>query len=139
MKSTTGKSNAILWIEAFGFSFIISLSWLTEVIRLPHFLFDEPFTANWHRAALRTGVILLVWMWVHQATKRLLKRLHHLEEYLRICGWCRKVCHDGEWLTLENFFNSKFSTRTSHGMCPECLQKNVEELRLKAASGSTPA
>lgn len=71
---------------------------------------------------------MLVWASVHLATRRLLKRLHHLEEFLRICGWCRKVCHDGEWLEMEKYFRSKFATKTSHGMCPECLKKKKEEL-----------
>jgi hypothetical protein len=125
------KWNPILWVEGFGFSFIIALSWLTELMRLPHFVFGEPFTPNWHRAMLRTVVVGLVWAWVHVATKRLLRRLHHLEEFLRICGWCRKVCHGGEWLTMEEYFNSKFSTQTSHGMCPECLKKGVRRLMQK--------
>jgi hypothetical protein len=129
------KWNPILWVEGFGFSFIIALSWLTEAIRIPHFIFGEPFVANWHRAMLRTLVVSLVWLWVHLATTRLLKRLHYLEEFLRICGWCRKVCHEGEWLTMENYFNSKFATRTSHGMCPECVKKGVEELKQKENSG----
>jgi len=129
MKPTQGKSNTILWIEAFGFSILIAFSWLTEVARIPHFLFDEPFTPNWHRALLRTIVIALIWTWVHRVTRRLLKRLHHLEEFLRICSWCRKVCHDGNWLTLEEYFNSRFATQTSHGMCPECLKKGVQELQ----------
>ena len=33
-----GKSNRILWVEATAFSLIIVLSWLTEVIRIPHLL-----------------------------------------------------------------------------------------------------
>jgi len=129
MKLTKGRSNTILWIEAFGFSFLILLSWLTEIARIPHLIFGEPFASNWHRAALRTIMILLVWTWVHLATRRLLKRLHYLEEFLRICSWCRKVCHEGEWLTLEEYFNSKFATQTSHGMCPECLQKGKQDLQ----------
>lgn len=136
MKGTKGKSGAILWIEAFGFSLIIALSWLTEVARIPHLVFGESFTPNWHRAALRTVVILSIGTWVHVATRKLLKRLHHLEEFVRVCGWCRKVCYDGEWLRMEDYFNSKFATKTSHGMCPDCLKKKVEELAVK---GKTPA
>jgi hypothetical protein len=131
MKQIKDKENSILWIEAFGFSLLIALCWLTEVIRIPHVLFGEAFTPDWRRATLRTVVILLVWAWVHVATRRLLKRLHYLEEFLRICGWCRRVCHDGEWLTMEEYFNSKFATQTSHGMCPECLKKGVQELKQK--------
>ena len=123
-----GKSNAILWIEAAGFLFLIALSWVTELLRIPQYLFGEPFQPNWNRAILRTVVILTIWLWVHVLTRRLLMRLHHLEEYLRICGWCRKVCHNGEWMPMEKYFNSKFDTKTSHGMCPDCLQKKKDEL-----------
>lgn len=123
-----GKSNAILWIEAAGFLFLIALSWLTELLQFPKSIFDDPFTPNWHRAILHTLVILVIWLWVHALTRRLLKRLHHLEGYLRICGWCRKVCYNDEWLDMETYFNSKFHTRTSHGMCPECLQKKKDEI-----------
>jgi len=104
------------------------LSWLTELARIPHIVLSEPFMADWRRAALRTVVILLVWGCVHLATKRLLERLHYLEKFLRICSWCRKVCDDGQWLEMEKYFNSKFATQTTHGMCPDCLKKGREEL-----------
>jgi len=73
-------------------------------------------------------IILLVWAWVHAATRRLLKRLYYLEDFLRICSWCRKVCHDGKWMALEQYFSSKFATPTTHGMCPECMHKSLREL-----------
>jgi hypothetical protein len=130
--------NSVLWIEAGGFLFLIMMSWLVEVLRIPHYLFNEPFVPHWNRALLRTVVVLLIWGWVFLLTRRMLKRMHHLEEFLRICSWCRKVCHDDEWLKLEDFFNSRFSTRTSHGMCPECLKKKVEELALRDESPKEP-
>ncbi len=128
MQRQKRRRNSILWVEAGGFSLIIVMSWLTELFRIPHYLFGESFVPNWHRAILRTLVIGAIWIWVYWITRRLLRRLHYLEEFLRICSWCRKVCHDDEWLGLEAFFNSKFATRTSHGMCPECLKKKVLEL-----------
>lgn len=127
MKTTKGR-NSILRIEAFGFLILIVLSWLTEVFRIPHYLFGEPFVPNWHRAILRTVVVLLIWGWVYWLTRRMLKRLHHLEEFLRICGWCRRVCHEDEWLEMEKYFNSRFATRTSHGVCPDCLKNKVQEI-----------
>ena len=129
IKKTKGR-NSILWIEAVGFSMLVALSWLVEVFRIPHYFFGEPFVPNWKRAILRTIVVLMIWAWVHLLTRRLLKRLHYLEEFLRICSWCRKVNYEDQWMGLEQFFNSKFATRTSHGMCPECLKKKVEELAL---------
>jgi hypothetical protein len=128
VKSSPPKRNSILKVEAIGFSFLIVMTWLAEALKIPHYLFDEPFAPNWKRAILRTIVMLLIWAWVHLMTRRLLKRLHYLEDFLRICSWCRKVCHDDEWLGMEQYFNSKFAMRTSHGMCPECLKKKVQEM-----------
>ena len=122
------NENSILWIESFGFSLLIALSRLTEAARLPHVIYGEAFTVNYNRAMIRSLVILLVWSWVHKATKRLLKRLHYLEEFLRICSWCRRVDHEGKWLELEMYFSSKFDTTTTHGMCPDCLQKKLKEI-----------
>jgi len=110
---------------------MIVMSWLTELFRIPHYFFGESFTPNWRRAILRTIVISLIWLWVHLLNRRLLSRLHHLEEYLRICSWCRRVCHEDEWLDMEKYFTSKFATKTSHGMCPDCLQKKKDELQAK--------
>lgn len=124
-----GKTNnRILWVEATAFGAIIIMTWVTEIARLPHLLWGEPFHPNWARAILRTVVCGAIWLWVHMATKQLLRRLHHLEEFLRVCGWCRKVCDNGEWLETEKYFNTRFATKTSHGMCPDCLRKKVEEI-----------
>jgi hypothetical protein len=125
------KSHRILWVEATAFSLLIVLSWLTEWLCFPHLLYGEQFTPNWTRALLRMLVIAFVWLWVHLATRQLLKRLHHLEEFLRVCSWCRNICHDGQWVAMEKFFNSQFDTKTTHGMCPDCLKKQVKEIATK--------
>jgi len=134
MKESREKGDRILWVEAFGFSLLIALCWLTEWTQIPRHLFGEAFAPDWKRAALRSIVILLVWTSVHLATKRLLRRLHYLEEFLRVCSWCRKVCHDDEWMPMETYFKSKFSTKTTHGMCPECLQKKKDEFAPKSST-----
>jgi len=133
--ATNRTGNSILKQEAVGFSLIIILSWATEVFHLPHFLFSEPVTFNWERAILRTIVVAVIWVWVHLATKKILTRLHHLEEFLLVCSWCRKVDYEGEWLTMEDYFGSKFHTETSHGICPECARKTMG--RIAAQNGST--
>src|ERR1700712_1115935 len=128
MTPTKKSTDSILRQEAIGFSLIIVLSWATEVFQVPHLLFHEPVLFNWHRAFLRTAVVLAIWIWVHLATKRVLRRLHHLEEFLLVCSWCRKVGYEGEWLTTEEYFGSKFHTETSHGICPECAKKTLDRL-----------
>jgi hypothetical protein len=128
MEQTKKSTDSVLRKEAVGFSLIIVLTWTTEFFQVPHFLFDEPSAFNWRRAFLRSAVVLAIWIWVHVATKKVLRRLHHLEEFLLVCSWCRKVGHEGEWLTMEDYFGSKFSTETSHGICPECAQRAKERL-----------
>ncbi len=72
-------------------------------------------------------IILWVAITVILSTRKLLDRLHYLEGFLRVCAWCRKVDHDGHWLTLEGYFNQRFNTKTSHGMCPECFARVSQE------------
>ena len=81
------------------------------------------------RVLFRTVVILAIWLWVHLTTRRLLRRLYHLEEYLLICSWCRKVGYEGKWLSLEEYFGSRLNTETSHGICPECSGKQMTTQR----------
>lgn len=59
------------------------------------------------------------------------RRLHYLEEFVRVCAWCRKLNVGEEWIPVEEFFERKFETMTSHGMCPACL---VEQRKLRRAS-----
>jgi hypothetical protein len=137
MNQTKENWNFILWNETIGFSLLIVLSWLTELLRIPHYLFGEAFVPNWERAALRTVVIFMIWGWVRLVTKRLLKRLHYLEEFIRMCSWCRKVCRHGDWITLEKYLDSQYSVHTTHGMCPDCLKQKMSELEPKPDSTPT--
>jgi hypothetical protein len=124
-KSRSGDRFTILGKEAAGFSTIIAITWVVEITHLQHYLYGEPMEFNWRRVLLRTLAFACVWAWVHFTTRRVLQRLHHLEEFLRICSWCRKVNHGEEWLTMEEYFGSKFNTETSHGICPECARLHL--------------
>jgi hypothetical protein len=129
MIKTKDKWDHILWNETFGFSLLVVLSWLSELLRIPHYLSGEPFVPNWHRAILRSVVILLIWSWVHLLTKRILKRLHYLEEFIRVCGWCRRVCYQDQWMPMEKYLNTKYDMHTTHGVCPDCLKDTKEEIK----------
>ncbi|MHA3771875.1 hypothetical protein ACXR0O_10100 [Verrucomicrobiota bacterium sgz303538] len=124
----------ILRRAAVGFLVFIALCWLVEFLELPHLLFDEPPGFNWLRVLFRTAIILSIWAWVHFTTKRLLKRLHRLEEFLIVCSWCRKIGHQGNWMAMEEFFDSKFHTETSHSICPACTQEQFAGLEEESES-----
>lgn len=126
--TTKASGASVLRRENLGFALILLLSWVSELIHLPHLLFGDPDEFNWPRVLLRSSVILAVWAWVYFTTRGLIRRLHHLEEFLLVCSWCRKVGHEGKWLTMEQYFGSNFDTHTSHGICPECSRKTQDHL-----------
>jgi len=113
----------ILRGQAVGFSVLLALMWAVEAAHVPHLLFGEAPDFNWPRVLIRSAIVLFIWLIVHVTTRRLLQRLHELEEFLLICSWCRRVGHEGEWLHFEQFFDSRFSTSTSHGICPDCARR----------------
>jgi hypothetical protein len=134
-------SSRILRRAAIGFSFIIILCWVAEAAHVSHILFNEPERIVWPRLFFRTLVIGGIWLWVHTTTKRLLGRLHYLEEYLHVCSWCRKLGQDGEWVTMEQFLGS-MNTQASHGICPTCFRDQLEahaEEKKARASAPPPA
>jgi hypothetical protein len=69
---------------------------------------------------------VIVWLVVIILTKRLMRRLFYLDGFLRVCAWCRKIGHEDKWTTLENYFVTGFSIKTSHSICPKC-QEAMEE------------
>jgi hypothetical protein len=133
--------NDILWIGAIGSLAIVALSWLDEWLQLPALLIHGRRQApNWQECATETVVVTLVWVITYWVTRRLVRRLRYLEEFLRVCAWCKKVDLDGSWVSLEKYFDAELDTQTTHGICPACAAKQKEELAQLArrrASGRT--
>lgn len=123
-RSPSAKS--ILLGQTIGFSFLLAVMLTAEFLHLPSRVFGDSTEAMWPRIAVRGGALLGMWLIVHLTTSRLLKRLHELETYLRICSWCRKVDDKGEWRTMEDYFDARFQTGTSHGICPVCSKRQLE-------------
>ncbi|WP_439625993.1 GAF domain-containing protein [Gemmata sp.] len=59
-----------------------------------------------------------------------------LEALLPICAWCKKVRDEpGYWRGVEEFVRDLVDVRFTHGVCPECFDRQVEELADEAAGG----
>lgn len=56
------------------------------------------------------------------------------EEFLRVCGWCKKVDVEGSWVELDEAVDSQpllhcFPLpRMTHGICEPCFLRMTEEL-----------
>jgi hypothetical protein len=124
------SGSRVLWYECFGFGLILLLCWLNKLVDLPYLLVGgEAHASKWRDSAMETVLVLLIWAFVHSLTRRLVARLHYLEGMLRVCAWCRKVGHGERWMRLEDYFAEDFKIGTTHGVCPECLQRLEEDTR----------
>ena len=117
------KVSKILWYEAFGFAAIIAFSWFFEFTDLSYFVGGVESSADWREGVVETLVVLIVAIPVMVFTKRMVAQLYYLEGFMRVCAWCRKAEHHGEWSSMESFFENNFETLTSHGICPDCFDR----------------
>jgi hypothetical protein len=123
MKKNSQLAKVLLYQHA-GFLIVILLCFLDELLKLPALVFsDHPFAFMLRRPTLEMLLFLAVWLLVSRSTGRLLQRVRHLESFMRVCSWCRRIDYHGEWMPLERFMEQGFDTPTTHGICPDCLQK----------------
>ena len=126
MKMMKGGSRVIIY-ECAGFGLILLLSGLNNLVGLPHLLVGgEGAVSRWRFGVMETVIILLIWAFVFSITRRLLRRLRHLEGMLRVCAWCHKIGQGDKWMRLEDYFAEDLEIGTTHGICPDC-RKKVEE------------
>jgi len=60
-----------------------------------------------------------------------------LEALLPICAWCKNVRKEaGYWRAVEEFIHDLVDVRFTHGICPDCLQKQLAEDALHHPSPS---
>lgn len=125
----TSFSSRVVFVESAGFVILLALTWLDESAHLPSLLFGGPrMEANWREAGLESVMILLVGVLVLWFTRRVLLRLDYLEQFIRVCAWCRKIQLDGKWVSLEDFLNTGLDATCTHGMCPDCSVKFVANI-----------
>jgi hypothetical protein len=70
------------------------------------------------------GAITFGIMWTQ------VKTIWQYEEFFTICAWCRKIGHKGKWITIEEWVDQELDLKSSHGICPECCNEELENLKL---------
>ncbi len=131
----------IVVYQNIGFLAVIVLCFLDELLQLPSLIFSgHPFVVLYRRPTLEMLLFLAVWLLVNNSTRRLLKQVRQLEDFLRVCSWCRRIDYKGEWMPLEEFMEQGFDTPTTHGICPNCLRQKKEAIeKERRARQSEPA
>jgi hypothetical protein len=114
----------ILVYETIGFLIVIIVLWLDEIFDLPHYLFGAPATPiNWIESIFETILVLILGICVISISQRALKRIKHLEGFLRVCSFCKRIKVGDDWIPIEEYIKEHSAAEFSHGLCSECLEK----------------
>ncbi|TNJ38258.1 hypothetical protein FGF66_09695 [Chlorobaculum thiosulfatiphilum] len=77
---------------------------------------------------------------IAEKLRKALSEIQVLESFLPICAECKKIRDkDGEWTELEEYFGQHSNTQFTHGYCPECGKRALEEAALTAKVESNGA
>jgi hypothetical protein len=62
-------------------------------------------------------------------------QVKRLQWLLPICSYCRKVRDDRNyWQQVETYFLEHSEVRFSHGICPECLERQLAQFQAAEAA-----
>lgn len=65
-----------------------------------------------------------------QQLQRALEEIKSLRGLIPICSWCKKIRNDaGFWQNVEQYLQEHTEAQFTHGLCPECYDKTVQEFR----------
>ena len=117
---------ALLW-HGLGFAILLVLTWCDALFDLMHILLGyPPKSANPGEVAFKTAVVFLLWVWSAYKLYQIVSRLSYLENFVRVCAWCRRIEHGEKWLSLEEHFQQRSGSAVTHGICPDCA-KNYKQ------------
>ena len=109
-----------------SFQEVLIDSTLLTVIVFPalYFLFFKPLTTH---IAIRQQAEEEKNTLIAELEKALAE-VKTLQGIIPICAYCKKIRDDeGVWNQLEAYIHSHSSAEFSHGACPECFKKQMEE------------
>ncbi|MBU1693196.1 MAG: hypothetical protein KJ726_11400 [Verrucomicrobia bacterium] len=107
----------------------IGFVWSCVAFKWPcRFLEDPRDEARWSQAGfLGAGVLTLGCL----ALLPVLRHVHaQRDKSVTVCSYCRKVhTPDNDWEHFEVFFSTRRLAHFSHGVCPECGDRVMQEYR----------
>ncbi len=69
-----------------------------------------------------------------------LKHVKMLSGLLPICAWCKRIRDDdGYWTQVDAYLRAHTGTDFTHGICPECLARELERNSIAAANSTNLA
>ena len=123
-------------------SVISALAWFDADL-LAHHVYSSYVYAVWNTTIRLVSFLAIAWLvssvrlalenerQTSEGLRRALSEIKVLETFLPICAQCKKIRNtDGVWQHLEVYIGQHSNTQFSHGYCPECARKAMEEAEL---------
>lgn len=128
--ATNMIAQRVSWYEAIAILFIIFLTWIDEILDIPYVLLGGPSTPiNWRESLFESVIIAIVGWVIIRHTYRLLLRVSYLESILPTCASCKKIRLDPAfWAAIKTLVDERAKAESTHGICPECIEKYYPEL-----------
>ena len=121
--------------------------WSEEEARIEIHVLPPPWASWWAFSLYGSAFLGLIAWWIHTKTARLKlekelqeKELKVLRGMLPICASCKKIRDDdGEWESLERYLGSHSDAKLTHGICPQCADEVLADMRRKTGPAPPPA
>lgn len=118
-------SKRIIIYDIVGFSVVIIVIWLNELVDMPHLIFGAEATpANIREVTVETLIVIFLGTGVTTITWSLLKRIKYLEGFLPVCSFCNRIRINQTWIPIVDYITDHSAAQFSHGCCPECAEKH---------------
>ena len=119
----------IIGIEIIGFLIVILISWLDELLDLPHIFFGvSPSPINYFESLFESTFISAFAIIIIFLTHITLKRLSFFEGFFPVCSFCKKIRSDDQWIPIEQYVSSHSEAEFSHSLCPVCVEANYSDI-----------
>ncbi len=116
-------------LQLIGFGAILAVIWLSEVLDLPHRLFEAPVTpVNYVESLYESIVVAVLAAMVMAITRHLTQKIQVLEGMLAVCAHCKRIRVDDKWVPIEAYVTGHSCATFSHSFCPECLRLHYGEI-----------
>ena len=114
-----------LWISIHvglsDYRFLWVDSW-NNILRVGVFICFSLILSRLKDDAVRAGRL-------HRDLEIALKRVRELTGLLPICAWCKRIRDtEGNWQHVEAYVTVHSDAGFTHGICPECARREMEEL-----------
>src|SRR4029434_3891306 len=70
--------------------------------------------------SIKVVAALCLFITVLGVLREAIHRIQHLSRMMTICGLCRRVAVDGDWISIDQFLQQRKNTTSSVGVCPDC-------------------